>query len=751
MPGSKPAERLEQVGPDQRGRARARRTRRGRRRAAPGRARPARRRGGRAGLVGAHADLEDAVGIVPLDELGPDDAGVGAVGLLDHHLDHVGVEAHVVVAEQVERRALDRVEHLVGRGAEAGVVVEPAQVRVGRDRGDAVLEVASSLPASMTQQRGVRVVLGGHAGQRVLEPGARVVGDHRPRRPAGRPSLSDRVVRRSGLGRVRRPAVAASVAGLGRGAGPATHDRTTVVRLAPSRTPLGARRHRRPAGACRRCGRLCHDPPPWRDEPVRVLRNTFYASVGFGVLAVPEGPGSPPRAREGRSSPRSRPSAPAAGRSVGRQPTPHASDARPPSATDRHASDAVPPMRLAFDATSLLGARTGVGVFAAEVLARLAGRPDLDVVAFGVTLAAAATPSRAALPPGSRSVRPPDGRPTAAAGLAARATSPPIEWWTGPVDVVHGPNFVVPPARRAAELVTVHDLTCVRFPELCTADTLEYPDLIRRALAPGRHGPHRVAVRGRRGASTRSASTADRVRRHPQRRRPPPRRRADTDAAAGRALAGGDRYILAVGTVEPRKDLPAARRGLRPPGRRPTATLRLVSPGPTAGAPRRSTDADRAPARTATASCALGWVDDERPGRTCCAGAACLAFPSVYEGFGLPPLEAMAAGTPVVATAPARCPRCSATPPCCVPPGDADALAAAHRRRARRRRPGRRPGGRGPRRVAVLVGRRPPTGSAALYHRLAGTSSAALGARPATYTRPPIGIGRSAQRSGVGR
>ena len=42
---------------------------------------------GRAGLVGAHADLQDAVGRVPLDDLGPDHAGVRAVGLLDHHLD----------------------------------------------------------------------------------------------------------------------------------------------------------------------------------------------------------------------------------------------------------------------------------------------------------------------------------------------------------------------------------------------------------------------------------------------------------------------------------------------------------------------------------------------------------------------------------------------------------------------------------------------------------------------------------------
>ena len=64
-------------------------------------------------------------------------------------------------------------------------------------------------------------------------------------------------------------------------------------------------------------------------------------------------------------------------------------------------------------------------------------------------------------------------------------SAPPIEMWTGRVDVVHGPNFVVPPAWRARELVTVHDLTVLRHPELCTDDTLEFPPLLRRALRRG--------------------------------------------------------------------------------------------------------------------------------------------------------------------------------------------------------------------------------------------------------------------------
>ena len=62
---------------------------------------------------------------------------------------------------------------------------------------------------------------------------------------------------------------------------------------------------------------------------------------------------------------------------------------------------------------------------------------------------------------------------------------PAIEWWSGAVDVVHGTNYVVPPSRRAARVVTVHDLTPLRFPELCSPTSRAYPALIRRAIDGG--------------------------------------------------------------------------------------------------------------------------------------------------------------------------------------------------------------------------------------------------------------------------
>src|SRR5690606_24040703 len=118
--------------------------------------------------------------------------------------------------------------------------------------------------------------------------------------------------------------------------------------------------------------------------------------------------------------------------------------------------------------------------------------------------------------------------------------------------------------------------------------------------------------------------------------------------ADGHRLAGGDRYVLALGTVEPRKDLPLLVEAfdllaVDDPD------LRLVHAGPDGwGADAFTECIDRSPRRDRIVR--LGWVDDAARSALL-HGAAVLAYPSRYEGFGLPPLGAMSVGTPVVATA----------------------------------------------------------------------------------------------------
>ena len=110
---------------------------------------------------------------------------------------------------------------------------------------------------------------------------------------------------------------------------------------------------------------------------------------------------------------------------------------------------------------------------------------------------------------------------------------------------------------------------------------------------------------------------------------------------------GTARYILAVGTVEPRKDYPGLVRAFGAVAdARPDVALVI------AGADGWGADlVSRGGGRLTVARriVPLGYVADDALERWM-VGAELLAFPSVYEGFGFPPLEAMDCGVPVVAT-----------------------------------------------------------------------------------------------------
>ena len=320
-------------------------------------------------------------------------------------------------------------------------------------------------------------------------------------------------------------------------------------------------------------------------------------------------------------------------------------------------------LRVAVDGTPLLGARTAIGHLTSRLLEELAARGDIEVSAYAVTargrdMLAGAAPRgvRAATAPWSAKL---------VRELWQRGSWPRIERWTGPVDVVHATNFVAPPA-RAAVVVTVHDVTCVRYPELCTPDARRYPALVRAAVRRGAH-VHVVSDTVGREVQELLGVPAEQVTRVYFGLAAS----GDADPAAGRRRAGADRYVLALGQLEPRKNLPrlvAAFDRVAEHDRE----LRLVLAGPD-GWDRAGVDAARRAARHGDRTSWLGYVTDAER-RDLLAGAAVLAYPSLYEGFGHPPLEAMLAGTPVVAARAGALPEALGDAAVLVDPLDADAI-----------------------------------------------------------------------------
>lgn len=288
----------------------------------------------------------------------------------------------------------------------------------------------------------------------------------------------------------------------------------------------------------------------------------------------------------------------------------------------------------------MLGQRTGIGEVTEGLIAALAARDDVLPVAYALTwrgrdALSGLLPTRVRAATARFPAR-------AARELWDRGSSwPRAEHWTGPIDVVHALNYVAPPA-RASVIVAVHDLTFVRFPEMCTPHTLRYPRLIRRAIARGatiQTGSEFTASEIREEFGV----TNDRVVAVPWGLAPV----AGGDAKEGAKLAGGPRYVLALGTVEPRKNLPGLVRAFSATATT-DAEVRLVVAGPD-GWDQAAFDRAHAASAYPDRIVRLGYVtNDER--RDLLAGATVFAYPSRYEGFGLPPLEAMSAGVAVVAS-----------------------------------------------------------------------------------------------------
>lgn len=239
----------------------------------------------------------------------------------------------------------------------------------------------------------------------------------------------------------------------------------------------------------------------------------------------------------------------------------------------------------------------------------------------------------------------------------------------------HAPHYVLPPLRPCPAVVTVHDLIHLRFPEQLPSPLAS---LYARVM-------FRIAVRSARLIIAVSEATArelgERLGVPPARVRVIPngvddRFRPAADPAGLTPLLarlGLERpYLLFVGNPKPHKNLPRlldAFAGLDP------KLGRLVL----AGIPER----DREAVSRAVAARGLGervrvlGVLGEEAMPALYQGAELLVFPSLWEGFGLPALEAMASGTPVIAAARGGLPEVVGDAGLLVDPTDIDALRAA--------------------------------------------------------------------------
>lgn len=227
-------------------------------------------------------------------------------------------------------------------------------------------------------------------------------------------------------------------------------------------------------------------------------------------------------------------------------------------------------------------------------------------------------------------------------------------------------QYVIPPGLRVPAVVTVHDISYER----SRAFAPWYDVAAMRALVP------RSVRRAARVLTVSEWTKGEIVERYgveAERVVVTPNGVDPAFRIAGHRPSGSP-YLLFVGSIQPRKDPLAAVDALAALN----GELRLVLAGPEA--------AGAAEVRARVAALGLeprvefrGYVGKDELA-SLYRGAECLVFPSRYEGFGLPVLEAMASGTPVVATATTSVPEVAGDAAILVPPGDAEALADGVRR-----------------------------------------------------------------------
>ncbi len=245
---------------------------------------------------------------------------------------------------------------------------------------------------------------------------------------------------------------------------------------------------------------------------------------------------------------------------------------------------------------------------------------------------------------------------------------PPLEWLAGRVDIAHAMHPLLIPSRRAARVVTIHDLDFLDHPERTAAEIRR--DYAELAATHARRADHVITV---------SSFTADEI----VRRLYVGRERITivspgAPAWAPRPEPQPDGPILFVGTLEPRKNVGVLLRAYAQliedvPSAPPLVLGGMATPAAEAWL----REIARPPLKGRVQH--LGYVEPDRR-RDLYASASMLVLPSHLEGFGLPVLEAMTVGVPVIVSRRGALPEVGGDAAVTVDPDDVNGFAAAMRK-----------------------------------------------------------------------
>ena len=335
-------------------------------------------------------------------------------------------------------------------------------------------------------------------------------------------------------------------------------------------------------------------------------------------------------------------------------------------------------MRVAIDYTAAINQTAGIGRFVRRLVAALS---ELDRENQYVLLHAAPNDGAAAAFPDAPNFARRQVRFSQRSLDIAwhRLKLPlPVDLLTGPIDLFHSPDFVLPPVRKATAVLTVHDLAFLLYPECADAGLRQYleqavPRSARRAdfiLADSENTRNDVVCL--------LGIDPSRVEVVPGGVEPAFRPVEDATQLAAlreRIGVGEAPFILSVGVIEPRKNHRLLFEAYRLLRERRKLPHKLVVVGRRGWLWEEIIDvAEQSPYRDDIHFLGFG-ADEDLPALY--SAASVFAFPSLYEGFGLPPLEAMACGTPVVVSKSSSLPEVVGEAGLQVDPHDADSLAAA--------------------------------------------------------------------------